>query len=300
MTPLTGAAGAADRVSRREGYHLRARRARAPRHLVALLPCLLAVSAAGQARERPTLQEWLSEPLSWRGDVEEGAPIELVNEHGDLRLRGKPIEEMEIVGYAQHHVEDERPIRVEPVRDGGGWRLEVTMGEAPEGEEAPESWSGRRVDLTVYVPWTSPLVVRTADGVLEALDLRAPLSAESDSGDLSAGSSRDLTIRTRSGPVRALLEEPGWSSTATIETFSGPVTLWARPDADAAVTLATRGTLTTDFSLGIARVDDTLRRARAVLGTGTGTVTLTSYQAPLALRELVPAEVRRAAPGDAD
>jgi hypothetical protein len=54
--------------------------------------------------------------------------------------------------------------------------------------------------------------------------------------------------------------------------------------------------LTTDFSLDIERLDDSLRRARARLGAATGTVRVTSYQAPLALREVVPAAVRRAEP----
>lgn len=255
--------------------------------LGALLLC--AAAATGQ----PSLEDWRSEPLSWRGEVAAGAPIVLINEHGDLRIRGKPNAELEIVGYRQRHADDTRGITVVPAPEGGGWRLEVKMaGEA--GEEVPEDWSRRRVDLTVYVPWTSPLTARTAGGVLEARDLRATLRAETDSGELVAGSARDLVVKSGSGAVQATLQEPGWSSTATIETRSGPVTVWAHPDADVAVTLETRGTLTTDFTLEVERLDPSLRRARARLGGATGTVRVTSYQAPLALREIVPAAMRPA------
>lgn len=255
----------------------------------------LAFAWATTASAQPRLEKWLSEPYSWRGEVAPGAAVTLINEHGDLRVRGKPSDELEIVGYLQHHVDDGREIAVEPVRSEGGWRLDVRMAASAE-EEVPADWSGRRVDLTVYVPWSSPLTVRTRDGVLEALDLRAPLVVETGSGELLAGGDGDLTVESRSGSVRVVLQEPDWSSTATIETFSGPVSVWARPDADTAVSLETRGTLTTDFSLDIERLDDSLRRARARLGAATGTVRVTSYQAPLALREVVPAAVRRAEP----
>lgn len=253
---------------------------------------LLAAAATAQ----PSFEEWRSEPLSWRGDVAAGAPITLVNEHGDLRIRGKPRDELELVGYRQRHADDPREIAVEPVRDGEGWRLEVRTAGEP-GEEVPAEWAGRRVDLTVYIPWSSPLTVRTTDGVLEALDLRAPLTAETAAGELTAGSSSNLAVTTRGGAVRVLLQGPDWAAKAVVETFSGPVTVWARPDADAAVTLETRGTLITDFTLEVERLDPSLRRARARLNAGTGTVHVTSYQAPLALREIVPGEMRPAGAG---
>jgi len=254
---------------------------------------VLALVWGTTAKAQPRLEEWLSEPFSWHGEVAPGAPITLVNEHGDLRVRGKPSEELEIVGYLQHHVDDGRKIAVEPVPSEGGWTLEVTMGSTP-GEDVPADWSRRRVDLTVYVPWTSPLTVRTSDGVLEALDLRAPLVVETDSGELLAGGDGELTVKSRSGSVRVVLQEPDWSSTATIETFSGPVSVWARPDADAELTLETRGTLTTDFSLEVQRLDPSLRRAHAKLGKGTGSVRVTTYQGPLAFREIVSAVVHPA------
>jgi hypothetical protein len=237
--------------------------------------------------------DWIAEPLSWHGEVAAGGTLTLVNAHGDLRVRGKQIDGLEIVGFAQHHLDDPRPISVEPEPSGGGWRLEVTMAVTP-GEEVPADWSGRRVDLTVYVPWKSPLTVRTDEGVLEALDLGAPLQAETVTGDLLAGSSEGMSLRSRSGTVGVVLEEPGWSSTATIETVSGAVSVHARPDADATVTLATRGTLTTDFSLEIERVDASLRRGRARLGAGTGEVLVTSYQGAITLREVVESGVQRA------
>jgi hypothetical protein len=258
--------------------------------LAFLLACFC---LAAPLQAQTALDAWLSEPLGWQDEVVAEGPITLVNLHGDLRVRGKPRTKLEIVGYAQHHVDDTREVTVVPVREGDGWRLEVTMAET-DGEEAPEEWADRRVDLTIYVPWTSPLTARTGAGTLEVLDMRAALGAETESGDLVAGSSRDLVVKSRSGSVRAMLQEPGWSSTATIETFSGPVVVWARPDADTALTFETRGTLTTDFTLEIERLDASQRRARAELGAGSGTVQVTSYQAPLALREVVPAVVHPA------
>ncbi len=214
------------------------------RRLLALLALLAAPLAARSADE-----DWPTDRHAWRQEVPPGWPIEIENPHGDVLLRAVERAGFEGSALFQHHPEDRRPIEVEPRCEQGRCRLAVHLPASELDAGAPIEWRRRRVDLTVEVPASSPLAVRTGDGA-----------------------------------IRATLAAPRWREPVELATVSGELELAIAADADLAVEIDTQGAIATDLSLTVERTGLLRKRARALVGAGTLAVHLSSHQGDVILR----------------
>lgn len=253
----------------------------APRHL-ALLLTLLAVGSAGGAgaADEPAEAGWRVERVDRAEKLAAGATVTVENRRGDLRVRVGEPGELALHGVAQH-AEGEPALRIECVAADGGWTVRVIE---PEGA-APAADPRRRLDLSVAVPADAPLVLRAADGLIEARGFRAALRAETAAGEIRLRGSGAVELRSERGAVHVAFHPEAPRAPSRIETLTGAIEVELPPGADADALLETRGLLTTDFSLAVERVGPLAKRGTARIGRGGPRLELISRTGDLRLLE---------------
>lgn len=218
-----------------------------------------------------TADDWSIERFQWSGSPKPGAAIEIVNQHGDVRTRSSGINEVEVLANIQHASDDpyEAVVRIsdetDPFEVDVAWKLREG---ATVGESTPEM-AKRRVDLTVILPRTSPLTVRTADGLVEAKGHGALVTAQSEGGEIRVSTEGTVSARSERGAIDAVLKTVDQKESSAFETSTGDITVWLPADAEVTVEAETMGVISTDFSIDIRR-DETGRRkiATATIGGG--------------------------------
>ena len=135
-----------------------------PIQAAAFLACVgIAGLAEGHARD------FEIQSLDWRGSVESGQTIEVVNRFGDIRARFGGYEgEVEISATAQHF-EDEGP-RLGLRGTSSDTGLDISVGfENEEGQWVTERDPShrKRIDIVVFVPLRGRLQVVTDHGLIE-------------------------------------------------------------------------------------------------------------------------------------
>jgi hypothetical protein len=262
--------------------------------LALLLASLLAPTlAAAQARAQTPAQkpdgepipaEWSIERFTREEKVPPGTAIRIENLHGDLRLRAGAEDLLVAWAVAQRHEKDPRTPVLAIEATAGELVLRVVL---PEGEGAvPAAWERRRLDLVVEVPAGAAVKARTDRGLVEARGITGPIEARSRAGDLRFRAKGPVDLETERGEILVLLDAARWALPVRLRTTTGAIELHTRPDADAAIRLATRGSFTTDFSLEVRRVQGHGKEATARLGEGRGRIELLSEQGPVRLLEM--------------
>lgn len=218
-----------------------------------------------------TADDWSIERFQWSGSTKSGAAIEIVNQHGDVRTRSSGINEVEVLANIQHAPGDPYEAVVQISDETTPFAIDVEW-KLREGAAAGDSTPGmakRRVDLTVIVPRTSELTVRTATGLVEAKGHGAAVVAESASGDIRVSTEGKVSARTERGTIDAVLSRVDRTKSSTFETTTGDITVWLPADAAVTVEAETRGVISTDYSIEI-RHDETDSRkiATATIGGG--------------------------------
>lgn len=229
--------------------------------------------------------EWRIESHGWKRELPAGLPIAIENPYGEVRVRAFEGQGCELAGVSQRHRDDPRPIDLEPVLEADRLVVAVRMPATAEDGAAPPEWGRRRVDLTIYVPASSPLTVRTGDGAVEVKGSTTPVAVATRNGAILIESQGPLTAETDAGDVSVLLASPAWAHEAAISTRTGDVRLAVRRDARARLEVETRGRIATDFSIEIDSVEPGLKRGRLVLGDGAGTARIRSHQGEVTLAE---------------
>ncbi|MEM6455471.1 MAG: hypothetical protein AAF772_10285 [Acidobacteriota bacterium] len=259
------------------------------RLLAALLLVLLAATTAGlgAAADEPALPDgWaLTRDTGERPLPAPDAAIVVDNRYGDVRVRVHPDVTVSWLGMRQGPIDDPLGlvVRVVDASDAGtGSPLTITV-ERPAGLDAA-ALDGRRLDLTLFLPPTAPLRVTTDDGLIQVRSLRAPLVARSTSGKLALRLGGPVDAATVDGPIDLRLTTRQWSTPIRVETERAPIDLHLTPGTHANLVAETRGSITTDFSIDIERLDrDRHKRAVAVLGAGTAQLTLRSTNGAIRL-----------------
>lgn len=228
---------------------------------------------------------------SWTGPITPGSTIRVVNPHGDVRLRhGGTTDNLEAaVIFQQLAADGSRLVLDVEVSDEVAQVSIIRLG--PDGEPSTAIPRGdkARADLAVMVPAGHPVEAVTARGLLEAQGVRGDLDLRSDGGTIRAAKINGaLTTENGTGVTEITLEPGVTKHRQRFKSASGPVTVFVSPDSDLDVSMATSGTLTTDFTLNVENHDheEPNKTATAVVGRGGPHLVLASTRGDLALRRL--------------
>ncbi|MCP3963377.1 MAG: hypothetical protein GY719_36525 [bacterium] len=252
--------------------------------------CALAVPLRA---EEPTLEDWTIARHEWSGELAEGHRVEIINVHGDVRVRAPEGREVFFLALIQHHNDDPRRPEITTEQGEGRLKLEVLYPPAEDAEgneipesEIPEAWRKRRVDLTVFVPKTAATSVTTAHGLAEVRGLRGDLEVSTEKGEIRARISGALRAKTVHGDVMAQFRRTDWASPSKVETLTGSILAEMPAGGEADVRIATRGEITTDYTLVITKPDGgRLKHGKARIGEAGGELVLESNRGAIKLIE---------------
>jgi hypothetical protein len=228
--------------------------------------CIVLLVAA-----RAASGDWTIEKFQWSGDASSTTPLEIVNQHGDVRTRSSGIDEIEVLANIQRMANDPFIAVVKihdeasPVKIAVEWKLR----EDAVAGAATDEMTRRRVDVTVILPRLAPLRVETSDGLIEAKGHGAAVTAESVSGEIRLSTEGTVTARTDRGAIDAVLTGVEWDVPAIFTTGTGDITVWLPAEAEATVEAETQGVISTDYSIDILRAEpDDRKVASATIGGG--------------------------------
>lgn len=227
----------------------------------------------------PTEEAWFEAGSVDRTLALEGAQrLRIENRFGDIEVvpAGR---EVRAVATVRARATDEAAAQTK------AGRIDLTVSRQPEGElglavaGVPED-PGMDVQVTVRAPAGLPLVVRTAAGGASVEGIRAPVSVQSDGGDISvADAEGPVTIETETGRVSATSIAAGVTANAgggeiALTDVHGPVLvrtmsgrIWLREVAAREITATTR---TADIDIALSEPFSGRMEAR----TDSGTITM--------------------------
>ena len=208
--------------------------------------------------------------------------VVVLNRFGDVRARFGGYEgRAEVFANVQQFADEGPRLAVEARETPAG--VEVTVGyRAGEGGElvtTPEPGWRKRADMVVWVPRGSPLSVTTGDGVVDVRGLESDVRIATAGGAISARKVRgDLDFRSAGGDLLVVLETWDAARRHSFASDTGDLSVVLGGEADAAIRVATSGLISTDVSLRLDYQADRspVRRAEALLGEGSGTVSISS------------------------
>jgi hypothetical protein len=252
------------------------------------LVTLIALAAAPALAQRP--QDLARD--SWVGPITPGSVIRVENPFGDTRLRhGGSESTLEVAAILQQLATDGS--RLELQVDIGDDEAVITVArikldgtvttEIPRGDKA-------RADLALMIPEGTTVAVRGGTGLVEARGVRTDVDLRTTSGTIRVASTRGaITAHSDRGVVDVTLEPGVTKKPQQLSSVTGPITVFTAADNDLDVTMATSGTLTTDFTLKVDhRADEEPdKTAVATIGRGGAALQVTSKRGDLSLRRVV-------------
>ena len=261
--------------------------------MIRLFAILLTLVITNVALQPPRSSAAAEIPADWkidnvrRSESARGTEtVEILNLHGDLRIRPTDEDEIYLSAMIQRHADDPLRAEIATGHEDSTLHLDVSYPEI-DGfvpAEQPADWRKRRVDLTVFVPAKRPLTIETDRGLLEVKGLDHGITARSAHGDIVLATGGPVTARTERGSITCRFTDSDWPRPAELETLTGSITVTLPAAADTTVIMTTLGELTTDFSLTVTRPSDSERKtARAIIGKGTVELLMTSNRGNLKL-----------------
>lgn len=249
---------------------------------LALLP--LAAPAPGQ--ETPPapfgVPGFEIERVSRVATVAEGLGVIVLNRFGDVRARFGGYEgHLEVFANVQQFADEGPRLAVEARETPAGVEVRVgyPAGESGELVTAPEPGWRKRADMVVWVPRGAPLSVTTGDGLVDVRGLESDVRAATAGGAISARKMLgDLDFRSASGDLLVVLESWSPARRHSFASETGDLSVVLGEEADTSISVATSGLISTDISLRLDYRADRIpvRRAEALLGEGSGTISISS------------------------
>ena len=251
--------------------------------------------AATPVEAQPSLgKDWTFAQLDWRGTVPAEHRVSINNPFGDLRVRGTPGDQIEVLALVQHHEDDPRRFEIVPPEAADpatAGLLHLEIRQVGEVETPDDSWRKRRVDLTVLVPAAAPLQLTTDAGVLQSKGQSAAVVARSAHGDIFLVSDGTVDVRSDYGGIQVELKSRQWSEPPQLRTRTGPIRLRLPAATPFRAELSTQGEITTDYSITIARrPNSTFKDGRIETDPEGPRIVLESQRGDLAILEALAAE----------
>jgi len=252
------------------------------------LACLMSITALPVHAQGPQAME----RDSWVGPINPGSTIRVDNPHGDVRLRhGGADPALEVAAVLQQIAIDGSKLVLD---------VSVTDNEAVisivrldhEGQPAHDVPRGdrARADLALMIPEGFPVHAATTAGLLEVRGVRSDVDLSTVAGTIRVAETRGrINARSDRGTVEITLVTGATFGAQRLSTVTGPITVFTAPTNDLDVSMATSGSLTTDFSLDVVHVDhrEPDKTATATIGRGGHPLAMTSQRGDLALRRVV-------------
>lgn len=247
--------------------------------LLLLLTLPWAQTGADVPAETARYEDWLIERLGQTAALGGSHTIEIHNPWGDVRCRPSEDDGLLISGIAQRHQDDPRQAELRVASEGGRMTIEVVYPDGAGEAGITAEMAKRRVDLTVIVPGSPRLVIRTDKGLAEAKVGTNDLDVATTTGDVVVATAGAVQARSEHGAIQATLKSDGWASQTSFETVTGNVSVWLPPDADVAARLETSGLITTDYSIDVRRDAPGGRKtAVATIGAGEHALAITTVK----------------------
>lgn len=191
-----------------------------------LAPVLVAQEQAQAHDQVETPPDWTVDNTRWTGVLAPSESIEVLNPHGDVRLRGADAGEVEVSSMIQRRIDDPVRPEVRIDRRRGRLTIQVVYPVAPKGDL-------KRVDVAVFVPAGAPVTVRTKAGMIQARGLANDVDFEAAAGDVFLTTSGKARVAVGKGNIVADLRPSGWRGSPRLSTRDGNITLTLPADADA-------------------------------------------------------------------
>ena len=234
--------------------------------MLAPLLCLLLLPSG----EPPATTDWHIEKYEWEGVVKAHHPIEIVNDYGDVRTRLANDQTLAVSGMIQRAPTDPDNMKIKVEQTTEKTVIRVTFPGEVRG--APLR---RRIDVTAFIPKQSPLTIRTYRGLIEAKGLESDLLLSTDQGRVVFSTTGTAEVSTRQGDVKGYFKTARWSKPPRFTSVLGNLMLHFPKATDAVVDVATRGKITSDYTMELSFEDASrLKKARVKLGSGKVPVTI--------------------------
>lgn len=211
-----------------------------------LLLCLLSANLhALQAPASPTYQHLRAEH---QAAIKAGTPVVIVNHFGDVRTRPALANTVEIVSHSQfqHAAKPELVVKDETQQLLIEVVFPATSEPLPAGQKVIQ-----RVDLTLFIPNSSPLTVTTEQGLVEVKGHAAPLVVTTDRGEVRFKNSAQTQVKTVQGNIKGTFKGKPSAGKSHIETIHGTVDLRFADQAAYHVQASTKGHITSDYTMKV-------------------------------------------------
>ncbi len=194
--------------------------------------------------------------------------IEVTNHFGDIQIKRAPGQTVSIYAVIQKNVYDhiEPDIAIELTE-----KLSITVKFPTINNDPPDDLNlNRRLDLTLYVPIGSSLILKAGQGKIIGKGLKSDVTAETTDGKIFIRTTGMVNAFSRNGDIGVYFKQNSWSRPLHIESQTGDMMIRMPPNADAAVEIETSGEITTDFSMEIQFLPSSnIRHAIATIASGT-------------------------------
>lgn len=218
--------------------------------------------------------DWTIDNSRWTGALAPSAAIEVENQYGDVRLRAADAGEVEVSAMAQRRTHDAAKAGLAVERRGGVLRIEVRYPKEPQADL-------HRVDVAVFVPARARVVVRTADGMIQARGLDNDVELESAGGNVFVSTAGTAQVKAGRGDIAAELGPTSWSGSPRLTTREGDITLSLPKDADARIRIRAPGEISVQAHARSERRD--ARGATVIFGRGTHSLLLETQRGGVTL-----------------
>lgn len=234
--------------------------------------------------------EWLFNTLKDSLSAKPGDTLSIHHLHGDVRVEADDTDKIQVTALAQYHPDDPRAPTIRfatsPVSgDNNSQQLIIDFAYLEVAEQ--EAWAKRRIDVGVLVPKNLNLNIETVNGLIELKKIEADAELKSARGDVNYRGKGNVIAHTERGDILARLYDTYDKHHVELSTLTGKIQSVFLEQANASITVSTRGTISTDYSIDIERESGSvLKRGKVQIGEKGSSVTIDSHNGDIKLEGL--------------
>jgi len=232
-------------------------------------------------------------------DIDAGIKrVAIDNPWGEIIVKSRDEREVGVHAVVQHLPPKFANVEFETHRDGDTLNIDVVVAGATATSDRESA--GARADIAVYLPADLALKLSTRDARIFATRRAGVIEATSESGEIHASSLDRLTLKSKTGQIRAVAIGKDWQGPSEIVTGSGRIVLLVPTFGNVALNADTGGKLGTGFGLSVHSLPNGGHEAHARYGAGTSSLRAHSTSGEIVLEQLVLLGDDKALPEDDD
>ncbi len=234
--------------------------------------------------------KWLFNTLKDSLVVQPGDTLSIRHVHGDVRVEADDTDRIQVTALAQYHPDDPRAPTIRfasnPASDdNNGHELNIDFAYLEVAEQ--QTWAKRRIDVGILVPKSMGLNIETVNGLIELKKIEADAELKSVRGDVNYRGKGNLAAYTERGDILTRLYDTYDKHQVELSTLTGKIQSVFLEQANATITLSTRGTISTDYSIGIERESGSvLKKGKVQIGDKGSSINIESNNGDIKLEGL--------------